>query len=45
MDALRRSLKGGGSGRDKAERFMASHAKKTRRAPSRKRSTGRKRAA
>jgi DNA end-binding protein Ku len=45
MDALRRSLKGGGAGREKAERFMASHAKKTRRAPSRKRSTGRKRAA
>jgi DNA end-binding protein Ku len=46
MDALRRSLKGGASaGREKAERFMASHAKKNRKTSSRKRNTGRKRAA
>lgn len=41
MDALRRSLKGGSDGREKAERFMAAHRKRTR-ARSRK---SRKRAA
>ncbi|SKA06239.1 DNA end-binding protein Ku [Enhydrobacter aerosaccus] len=44
MDALRRSLHGGGAGREKAERFMAAHAKK-KRAKTRKRGAGRKRAA
>ena len=44
MDALRRSLKGEGAGRDKAERFLAARHKSTRR-KTRKRSTARRRAA
>jgi len=44
MDALRRSLKGEGAGRDKAERFMAARHKSIRR-KTRKRNSGRRRAA
>jgi hypothetical protein len=41
MDALRRSLKGDGGSREKAERFLAAHEKKK----SKKKSSSRKRAA
>ncbi len=45
MDALRRSLQGGGAGREKAERFMAARAKKGARPKARRRSSARRRAA
>ncbi|WIM11096.1 Ku protein [Enhydrobacter sp.] len=44
MEALRQSLKGGGAGREKAERFMAAH-RKGGRQRTRKRGAGRRRAA
>jgi DNA end-binding protein Ku len=45
VDVLRRSLKGEGAGRDKAERFMAAHHKNARQKKTRKRNSGRRRAA
>jgi DNA end-binding protein Ku len=45
MEALRRSLHGGGAGREKAERYMAARAKKATRSRSRKRGAGPRRAA
>jgi DNA end-binding protein Ku len=44
MEALRQSLKGGGAGREKAERFMAAH-RKGGRQRTRKRGAGRRRVA
>lgn len=42
MDALRKSLKGGGAGRERAERFMAAHGKSRRSRTRKRRSSGRR---